>query len=111
MDENWASIICGAIAVIGTIICAIIASKSAKREKEIKDQNEKAEERSKQRAEEGRLMLAMISANIKLTVGVAMALKHGHANGEVEEGLKAVEEANTAYTKFLEDIAIDHLTK
>ena len=111
MDENWATIICGVVAVVGTIICSVIGAKSARRDKEIKAQNDKCEVRAEQRAKEGRLQLAMISANTKLVVGVAMALKHGHANGEVEEGLKAVEEANHEYTKFLEGIAIDHLTK
>ena len=53
--------------------------------------------------------MAMIAANSKLTVGVAMALKHGHTNGEVEEGLAAVETANNEYTRFLEEIALNHI--
>ena len=53
----------------------------------------------------------MIAANLKLTVGVAMVLKHGHTNGEVEEGLAAVEAANSDYTKFLEDLALEHIKK
>lgn len=104
-------IICGIVAAAATVICAVIGARSKKRDDAIAEQNSKAEARAEQRAKEGRLQLAMISANTKLTVGVAMALKHGHANGEVEDGLKAVEEANNAYTKFLEEIAIDHLTK
>lgn len=60
---------------------------------------------------EGRLQLKMMDANSRLTVGVAMALKHGHANGEVEEGLKAIEEAEKEYVEFLEDIAIDQIKK
>ena len=50
-------------------------------------------------------------ANAKPTIGVAMALKHGHANGEVEEGLKAVEEANNEYVHFLEGVALDRIKK
>lgn len=53
----------------------------------------------------------MIEANSKLTVGIAMALKHGHANGEVEAGLKAVDEAQREYVEFLEGIAIEQITK
>ena len=40
-----------------------------------------------------------------------MALKNGHCNGEVEEGLYAVQEAGTDYTLFLEEIALDALRK
>ena len=40
-----------------------------------------------------------------------MALKHGHANGEVEAGLKEVESAQMEYQQFLENIAIDQIRK
>lgn len=97
-------IICAFIAAAATVICAIIAAGQKKRDA-------KEEVRAEQRAKEGRLQLKMLDANAKLTIGVAMALKHGHANGEVEEGLKAVEDANNEYVHFLEGIAIDKLKK
>ena len=46
----------------------------------------------------------------KLTVGVAMALKRGHCNGDVEDGLEAVQKADTEYAAFLESVAVEHLT-
>ena len=97
-------IICAAIAAASTIICAYMAAQGKKR-------SDKEDAIAEQRAKEGRLQLKMMDANSKLTVGVAMALKHGHANGEVEEGLKAVEEANNEYVHFLEGIALDKLKK
>ena len=66
---------------------------------------------AEQRAKEGRLQLAMINANCQLTVGVAMALKRGHCNGEVEAGLAAIEKTTKEYEQFLEGIAIDHITR
>ena len=51
----------------------------------------------------------MIDAECKLTVGVAMALKRGHCNGEVEAGLAAVQKTTKEYERFLEDIAIEHI--
>ena len=102
-------IICAGVAALATIICAWIAANTAKAEKVRKTDEAKAEQRSNQRNKEARLQLAMIAANSKLTVGVAMALKHGHTNGEVEEGLAAVETANSEYTKFLEELALDHI--
>lgn len=97
-------IICTFITAAATIICAYMAVQEKKR-------SDRVDARAEQRAKEGRLQLAMIDANSKLTVGVAMALKNGYANGEVEEGLKAVREAQKEYIKFLEGIALEHITK
>lgn len=97
-------IICAAIAAAATIICGVLAHSNGKRGK-------REDARAEQRAKEGRLQLRMMDANTKLTVGVAMALKNGHANGEVEDGLKAVNEANSEYVKFLEGIALDDIKK
>ncbi len=97
-------IVCSTIAAVATIICAYIGMK-------VKDMDKKTEERAEQRAKEGRLQLKLIAANNNLTIGVAMALKHGHANGEVEAGLKEVESAQMEYQQFLENIAIDQIRK
>lgn len=104
-------IICAVIAAIAATLCAWIAANTAKVEKNRKVENERAEELNRQRATEAQLQLAMIAANSKLTVGVAMALKNGHCNGEVEAGLAAVEKANAKYTEFLESIALNHIRK
>lgn len=106
-----AQVICTLITAISTIICAIVAAYFSKINKENKERDAIVEKRAEQRAKEGKLQLAMLNANCKLTVGVAMALKRGHCNGEVEEGLKAVEETQAEYYKFLDGIAIDSLTK
>lgn len=95
-------IICAAIAAAATIICAVIAAGQKK-------QGKKAEALAAQRSKEGRLQLKMLDANSKLTVGVAMALKSGHANGEVEAGLQAVTAAQKEYTEFLEGVALDQI--
>lgn len=97
-------IICTAITAAATIICGYMAISGKKR-------TEREDERAEQRAKEGMLQLQMIDANSKLTIGVAMALKHGHCNGEVEAGLQAVQEASDNYVQFLEGIAIDQIKK
>lgn len=99
------------VAAAATIICAWIASENKKYEANREEQDKLAAARAAQRAKEARFQLQMINANGQLTVGVAMALKHGHCNGEVEAGLAAVHEANTEYTKFLEEVALDHVNK
>ena len=104
------SVYCAAISAASAIACAIIGARRARRDREEKAQRERVEARAAQRAKEGRLQLAMIHAVGKLTVGVAMALKRGHCNGEVEDGLEAVQKADTEYAAFLESVAVEHLT-
>ena len=104
-------VICAFIAAAATILCAWIAKCNADTEKKRKAAEKRTEELNVERAKEARLQMDMIAANSKLTVGVAMALKHGHGNGEVEEGLAAVKTANEKYTEFLKDIAINHMNK
>ena len=104
-------VVCAVITALSTIICAVIAKQGSNRDKREKEEQERNEKREKQRLKEAMLQLAMISANTKLTLGVAMALKHGHCNGEVEEGMKAVAEASKEYEQYLEEIAMNHLRK
>ena len=105
------NIICAAIAALATIICAWIAANTSRAEKARKIKDESTDRQSQERIKESRLQLAMIAANSELTVGVAMALKNGQCNGEVEAGLHAVEKANREYTRFLEEVAIEHINK
>lgn len=104
-------IICAGLTGIFTIIVALIAAGGRKRDKRDAERDARTEARAEQRANEGRLQMAMIEANSKLVVGVAMALKRGHCNGEVEAGLSAVQKTTAEYEKFLEGIAYDHLGK
>jgi hypothetical protein len=48
-------------------------------------------------------------ATAKMSYAVAMALKRGHANGEVEEAIEAYEEARKKYLDFLNEHAAEHL--
>lgn len=104
-------ILCAFIAASAAIICAAMAAQASKRDKRDQAEQERVERRAEQRAKEGRLQLAMIDANCQLTVGVAMALKRGKCNGEVEAGLSAVQKTTKDYERFLEGIAMDHITR
>ena len=97
-------IICTGLTAFSGIVVAWIANKTSK-------ESARMEARAEQRRKESRLALQMQHANTELTVGLAMAMKHGKCNGEVEEGLTAVKEANKAYEAFLEGVAIDALIK
>lgn len=102
-------VICAVVAALAAIACAYIAAKNAETEKKRKKFDEKADARAKERAREARLQLQMINANSELTKEIALALKAGRANGNVEEGLQEVCKAQEAYQHFLEDFAMDKL--
>ena len=97
-------IICAVIAAWAALACAVITSTNSKRHK-------KAEARAELRSRENRLMLDMIYANSQLTIGTALAIKKGRANGELDAGLEAVRNCDEKYQDFLQEIAIHHLTK
>lgn len=96
--------------ILIAIITGLFGIRQAKVDKQIELQNKQAIRRSDLRRKESLLSMRMASANTKLTIGVAMALKNGHANGEIEEGMKAVNEAEEEYSNFLKEVAINDIT-
>ena len=98
------TIITALITATATIIVAVI-------NKNVKEQNKRSEEEQQLRAKEAKLQLKMIHANTKLTIGCAQAIKNGHANGELEEGMRAVNEVGAEYQTFLENIALEQIKK
>lgn len=48
-------------------------------------------------------------ATAKMAFSTAVALKRGYANGEVEEGVEAYENAKKRYVDFLNKQATEHL--
>lgn len=69
----------------------------------------RAEERDEQQKRESRLSLKMVMANNKLSYAVAMAVKRGKPNGEVEEAVQAFLDAKKEYEDFLREVAADAL--
>lgn len=100
MDHT--AVICAVISAISAILCAYVASA-------VKKSRAEEEKRAERRKKEAMLSLQMASANAALTVGVAWALKRGHCNGEVEEGLARVKEAQEAYTRFEQEVLAEEI--
>lgn len=81
------------IAAIGSIVCGIIASRNGKRAEEVAKQ---ADEYRKNREELDIAKWKVLKATLE---GVTILLKHAHGeqlNGNVEEALINIEEAETA---------------
>ena len=64
--------------------------------------DEKRDKLEEAKRKESLLELEMLMASAKLSYAVAMAIKRGTPNGEVEEGVKAYNEAHDHYTTFIE---------
>lgn len=93
-----------AASILVAVIGAVAAVAQVRIKKKADEENEAAKKRAAQRAKESLLLMELVNADTKLTLGVAMALKNGHANGEIEAGLKAVHQANDAYESFHREI-------
>ena len=97
-----------AVAVIGGIF-ALMQAQTTARISADREANEaeraRIDKRAEQRKKESLLTMQLISADTKLTLGLAMAVKRGHANGEIEEGLEAVKAAQEEYQKFNDELA------
>ncbi len=85
-----------------SVVMLIINARWKKREAE-------TDARADARKKESLLALEMQMATAKMSCAVAMALKRGHANGEVEEAVNAYEEARKKYLTFLNEQATNHL--
>lgn len=79
---------------VGAIISGVIARKLTKAEKG-------AEEKEAARTKEMILLLTGVKAAGALSYATAVAIKRGHANGEVEKGVEAYEEWEQQLEKFL----------
>lgn len=99
------------ISTVGAIICAVIARYIQLHTKNDQKQQERIERRAQQREQEGNLQLAMLNADMKLTIGIAVAIKTGHCNGEMEKGLESMQEASERYDAFLHELAMHQLAK
>lgn len=76
-----------------------------KQDRRDKDNAECVEARRK----ESLLSLDMTMAAADLSYATAIALKRGHANGEVEDGVKTYEKAKESYRKFMDEQATKSL--
>lgn len=72
---------------------------------------EKMDKRAELRKKESLVGLNLAEANAKLSYAVAMALKRGTANGEVEDGIRAYKKALKSRDDFLKETSAEYLRK
>lgn len=59
-----------------------------------------AAEREAERLQAEQVRISLLMASAKLSYATAVAMKRGHANGEVEDGIKQYQEAITQFKQF-----------
>ena len=100
-------------AVLPSLFCALLMlyfnRKIAARDKRQDEKERRVEERAEVRKKESMLLLKMAFANGKLAFASAMAVKKGHANGEVDEAVKTYNEAIDEYNQFVRETHADML--
>ncbi len=102
MDSTVTIAIIGAIqAIVVGVIAGLFARDSAKKKKVMDD----AEVRAALRAEESRMSMKMMSANTRLTMATARAVKDGKSNGKMETALVDAEKTELEYFNFINGVA------
>ena len=106
-------VVCTAITALATIAVALVQYKANKEKKEYEQKTQemlkKQQTQHDIRVRESRLSMDMMHATAKLCVGTALAIKKGHANGELDEGLECVNKATNEYEKFMKDMAANQV--
>ena len=72
-------------------------------QRKIRISDESVKQHAEIRKREGLLQLKMLMASNKLSYAVAMAIKRGSPNGEVEDAIDAYNEAKNEYYTFLNE--------
>lgn len=87
-------------AMLPALVVGIIMAHYNKKQNE---RDKKNDQREAERIKGERVRLDLLVAGADLSYACAMALKRGHANGEVEEGVKSYDKAMDAFHAFERD--------
>ena len=90
-------------AIISAVVAFYVQRRQKKRDKDM-------ERHAEARKREAHLSLEMQMATAKLAYAVAMAVKRGTPNGEVEEGIEAYNAAKKNYLEFINEQAAEHIS-
>lgn len=108
--SDFISVISGIVVTVATSMTVYFLQRFVKNsDKKEEEREKKGAERREAQRRESMLLMEMQMATAKLALATAVALKRGHANGEVEEGVKAYEAAHAKYQKFIEEQAAQHI--
>lgn len=93
--------------IIGVVL--FVTTRRISRSQQRKEEADKEQHASKTKLE--LLHLQLVNAGNSLSYAVAMAVKRGTPNGEIEEGIAKYRKAKRAYFDYLTEIGITHFEK
>lgn len=99
------------IPAIAAVVVAVIEAIAAAERRQEKKNRKLAEQHAKDRAEETRLSMKMMSATLQLSVVTANALTGGHNNGNVEQARTAAQSAQAEYEAFMQRVTAQEVTR
>lgn len=107
IDQNvwW---VAGFLFVLEIVVNVVITNRLNKK---LKERDEKQEQIEKARLEYELTVLDVVNASAKLSYALAMAIKRGSPNGEVEAGIDAYNSAMQKEEKFLKEQALYRIAK
>lgn len=94
------------LAAVPSLLTGIVLYIFNKKMNKADDRREQAEHL---RRKEAKLNLDLTFASAQLSYAIAMAMKRGHPNGEVEQGVETYEAALAAYRKFERELLTDSI--
>lgn len=95
--------------IIGSFICTgvitpiVVGIFLRRYEKKNDKQNQEVNARSELRQKEGKLAMKVNMSTMSMAYATAMAVKRGHANGEMEAAIDEYNDARKAYLNFIND--------
>lgn len=97
-------IVCASISAIAAVVVAFVGVRGEKRSK-------RAERRAAEREQIYQLQMEMQTANTELTKAIAIAIKRGYPNGEIEAAFATVGKTEEKYNKYLQGLAAKKIAK
>ena len=93
------------VAAILPSLCVSIIMVFFNRNQNKRDKREVECEKQKKKSEQTQLSLLLATA--KLSYATAMAMKNGHPNGEIEDGIEQYKEAMTSFKQFERELIVE----
>lgn len=101
--------IIAAVGLPGAIVSAVVGYIARRIEKRLDREAEERKRQEEARKEFERYQLEGLTATMKLCEANALALQHGHCNGETHAALEYMQKVKREQRQFLSSHGLDHI--
>ena len=91
-------------AILVGLVMLFFNTKQAKRDKD-------ADEKEAQKKKSEKTQLSLLLASAKLSYACAMAMKNGHPNGEIEDGIEQYKEAMKDFKQLERELFVEKVSE